>query len=249
MAEARLNKEYAWRLLGVGLVMALLSGWSVYDGLVGWPRLNARVEAVRPALLATNLTAEAWLLGEMPAQRPLHQVFAARGWLPPRKLVRKMGELRLPRRPEDAGPALTSQRESVRRLLKEPLYSAEDLRAQFIQAGITLLLALAAVGTVVWKQGRRYVADEAGLRGSGFGGSHDWSELVSVDWSRWDEKGIVVLTFASGVSVRCDGWHYAGMPGIVAVIETQRSDLARGPRAVSSIQNSDSRSTKPFQNG
>ena len=226
MAEARLNRDYARRMLGVALLMAALAAWSLYDGLAGWPRLNARMAAARPTLLATNLTAEAWLDGETPDERPLHRVFAAQGLTPPRKLVRKMGELRLPPRPDDLEPALTGQRAAVRHLLEAPLYTAEDLRTQFIQAGLTLLLALAAAGLVAVKRGRIFIADETGLHGSGFRGSRTWPELAAVDWRRWDEKGIFVLTFASGAAVRCDGWHFAGMSAIVAEIEKQRPDLA-----------------------
>jgi hypothetical protein len=226
MAEARLNRDYARRMLGVALLMAALAAWSLYDGLAGWPRLNARMAAARPALLATNLAAEAWLGGETPDERPLHRVFAAQGLTPPRKLVRKMGELRLPPRPDDLEPALAGQRAAVRRLLEAPLYTAEDLRTQFIQAGLTLLLALAAAGLVAVKRGRIFIADETGLHGSGFRGSRTWPELAAVDWRRWDEKGIFVLTFASGAAVRCDGWHFAGMSAIVAEIEKQRPDLA-----------------------
>ena len=227
MAEARLNPEYARRMLAVALLMAALSAWSFYDGLAGWPRLNARMAAVRPALLATNLTAEAWLDGETPGVRPLHRAFAAQGLTPPRKLVRKLGELRLPPRPEDLDQALSDQRAEVRRLLEAPLYGADDLRDQFIQGGVTLLLALAAAAAVAERRRRVYIADETGLHGSGFRGHRAWPELAAVDWQRWDTKGIVVLTFASGVSVRCDGWHFAGMPGLLAEIEARRPDLAR----------------------
>jgi hypothetical protein len=226
MAEARLNRDYARRMLGVALLMAALAAWSCYDGLAGWPRLNARMAAARPALLATNLTAEAWLEGETPDERPLHRVFAAQGLTPPRKLVRKMGELRLPPRPEDLDQALAGQRAAVRRLLEAPLYAPEDLRAQFIQGGLTLLLALVAAGLVAVKRGRVFLADGTGLHGSGFRGHQAWSDLAAVDWRRWEEKGVVVLTFASGASVRCDGWHFAGMPGVVAEIEAHRPDLA-----------------------
>lgn len=227
MAEARLNPEYARRMLAVALLMAALSAWSFYDGLAGWPRLNARMAAARPALLATNLTAEAWLDGETPATRPLHRVFAAQGLTPPRKLVRKLGELRLPPRPEELDQALSAQRAEVCRLLESPLYGAEDLRDQFIQGGVTLLLALAAAAAVADKRRRVFIADETGLHGSGFRGRRAWPELVTVDWRRWDTKGIVVLTFASGATVHCDGWHFAGMPGIVAEIEARRPDLTR----------------------
>lgn len=227
MAEARLNKDYARRMLVVALLMAAISVWSFYDGFSGWPRLNARMSAARPALLATNLTAEAWLDDAAPAGQPLRRVFAAQGLTPPRKLVRKLGELRLPPRPENLDQALSAQRVEVLRLLGAPLYGEEDLRAQFIQGGVTLLLALASAGAVARKRRRVFIADAAGLHGSGFHGHRNWSDLAEIDWRRWDDKGIVVLVFTTGDAVRCDGWHFAGMPGVVAEIKARRPDLAR----------------------
>ena len=226
MAEAKLNKDYARRMLGVGAVMLALSAWSVYDGTVAWPRVNRQMETVRPALTATNLTAEAWLRTEVTQASPLQQLFAEQGLTAPRKLIKKMGDLRIPNNPVDAEAALSTQQRSVRKLLDNPIYSAEDLRAQFVQAGITLALALAAFGVVAVKQRRLYIADADGLHGSGFGRrDRAWDELRAIDWQRWNEKGIVVLSFATGDRVKCDGWHYAGMDGIVKVIETYRPDL------------------------
>lgn len=235
MAEAKLNKDYALRLVGIGALMVALSIWSVYDGAVAWPGVNRRMEAVRPMLTATNLTAENWLREESPRASPLQLAFAAHGWRAPKKLVRKMVELQIPRNPADIEQALARQKQAVQRLLAGPVYAADDLRDQYIQAGITLLLALIACGIVAAKRGRRFVADEAGLHGSGFGGRDiAWSEVRMIDWTRWEEKGIVVLSLASGASVKCDSWHFSGMDGIVKVVEAQRPDLSRSSHVTSS---------------
>ncbi len=231
MAEATLNKDYARRMIGVGLLMLALSAWSVYDGAVKWPRVNLRVAEVRPVLLATNLTAEAWLETEAVGQHALQRVFAAAGSRVPGKLVRKLGELRIRRDETDVETALSAQRQAVRKLFEQPLYASGDLSGQYVQAAVTFGLALAAFLAVAVKGKRRFIADDAGLHGSGFGGRDwSWSDLKSIDWLRWEEKGIVVLTFTTGLSVRCDGWHFSGMPDIVKVIEAQRPDLAP-PRA------------------
>jgi hypothetical protein len=226
MAEATLNKEYAWRLLGVGLLMVALSAWSVYDGAVAWPRINQRLERARPALLATNLTAEAWLRADDAGTRPLDRVFAGQHGGTPRKLLRKMGDLRVPPHAVDVEAALLRQREAVQRLLAGPLYAADDLRAQFIQAVLTLALGLMAFGRVAAKRRRTYIADEAGLRGRGLGDMrYAWADLAQIDWSRWEDKGIFVITFKDGVKVRFDGWHFAGMGALAQVVQNRRPDL------------------------
>ena len=226
MVEATLNKEYARRLLGVGLLMVALSAWSVYDGAIAWPRINQRLEQVRPALLATNLTAEAWLRADDAGVRPLDRVFAGQPGGTPRKLLRKMGDLRIPPHAVDAEAALIRQREAVQRLLAEPLYAADDLRAQYIQAILTLMLGLLACGRVAAKRRRNYIADEAGLRGRGLGNRcYAWADLAQIDWSRWEDKGIFVVTFKDGAKVRFDGWHFTGMGAVAQAVRNSRPDL------------------------
>ena len=52
MATAKLNREYAARMCGIGAIMLALSAWSVYDGAVAWPRANAELASVRDGLVA-----------------------------------------------------------------------------------------------------------------------------------------------------------------------------------------------------
>lgn len=44
-ATAKINPEYAVRTLLFGLMLVGFGGWSLYDGLVGYPRHNERVKA------------------------------------------------------------------------------------------------------------------------------------------------------------------------------------------------------------
>jgi hypothetical protein len=231
MAEAKINREYALRVMGVGLLMFGICGWSLYDGTVAWPRHNLDMERVRPALLATNLTAEAWLAREEDAGGSrLEAAFTAQGVKTPSKLVRKIGELRLSDSVPDRDAARAAQLEQVRKTFENPVYSGHDLQTQFVQAAVTLLLGLWAFAAVGLKARKRFVADGNGLSGSGVGSRPvAYGEVRAADWSKWDEKGIVRLTLASGIRLTLDGWHFAGIAGIVDELVKHRPDLA--PRA------------------
>ncbi len=78
------------------------------------------MERVRPALLATNLTAEAWLLRDDDGRSALDAAFAARGVKPPSKLVRRLGELRVSDSAADRDALLAAQRGRVREIFGEP---------------------------------------------------------------------------------------------------------------------------------
>ena len=227
MAEAKLNREYAARILGVGALMVGMCVWSLYDGLVAWPGHNRNMERVRPALLATPLTAKAWLArGDDGGRSPLEAAFADKGLKPAAKLVKKLGELQVPDTAEDRSAARAALAVRVTGVLQSPVYSEHDLQTQFVQAAVTLALGLWALCVVGWKARKRYRADEDGLGGSGFGGqSIAYGELSRIDWTKWDEKGIVALTLKSGARHTLDGWHFAGMTGIADEIRRHRPDL------------------------
>jgi hypothetical protein len=227
MAEAKLNRDYAFRFLGVGALMVGMCVWSLVDGLSAWPQKNRDLERVRPDLLATNLTAEAWCKRGARGMTPLDAAFQARGVPAPAKLVTKLGALKLPEASGSNAEMLDAQAQRVRQLFAEPVYSDHNLRGQFVQAAITLTLGLLALGSVGMKARRRYVADDTGLSGSGLrGGGFAYADIAQIDWSRWDQKGIVTIRLNSGRKHKLDGWHFAGITGIVDEIKRQRPDLA-----------------------
>ena len=227
MAEAKLNREYALRVLGVGAVMFGMCLWSLYDGNVAWPRQNRSMERVRAVLLATNLTAEAWVeCGEEQGTSPLDKVFHAAGEKTPAKLVKKIGLLKIPDQGEERPAKREAQAKQVRKLLEGEVYSAHDLQTQTVQAVITSVVGLLAWLSLGLKARKRFYADATGLHGNGFGNGHiAFSDISKIDWSKWDEKGIVVLTLKSGTRHKLDGWHFAGMAEIVDEIKRQRADL------------------------
>jgi hypothetical protein len=226
MAEAKLNREYAARVAGGGALLVGICLWSLYDGQTAWPRQNRVMERVRPALLAPRLTAEAWLSPDGERGTRLDAAFRAQGEKAPAKLVRKLGELRIPDSAPDRDAARAAQLAQVRKTLEQPVYSARDLQTQFVQAAVTLALALCAFAAVGLKAFRRFVADDTGLHGSGVGArTIGYDEIRSVDWARWDEKGIVRLALKNGRRLTLDGWHFAGMTGVVEEILRHRPEL------------------------
>lgn len=234
MAEAKLNREYALRILGVGAVMFGMCVWSLYDGHIGWPRANRGMERVRPALLATNLTAEAWLAREAGGGvSPIEEAFRAVGEKVPAKLIKHVSEIRLPARSEEDAALRERQAKQLAKILAQPVYSDHDLQTQTVQALVTFFLGALAWGSLAVKAGKRYCADETGLHGSGFGRvTIPYASIARVDWTAWSEKGIAVLSLDTGARIKLDGWHFADMTAVVEVIKRQRPDLAdKEPKA------------------
>jgi len=232
MAEAKLNREYALRIIGVGAMMFGMCAWSLYDGRVAWPEHNRSLERVRPELLATNLTVEAWLAQDDEGSTLLASVFAKAGRKVPGKLVKKIGELRLPRNVTDSAERNAEQAKQLRALFESDVYSPHDLATQTVQAVITFLAGVWAWLLIGLKVGRRFAADETGLHGSGFGsGTVAYSSIAEIDWTKWDDKGIVRMTLKDGRRVVLDGWHFAGVTGIVDAIRRFRPDLDAKPKA------------------
>jgi hypothetical protein len=229
MATAKLNREYAVRMCGIGIIMLALSAWSIYDGAVAWPKVNNELASVRDELVAgcrAGITPEQWLSSpdaDTTTYR-LQIVFAAHGLRPPKYLVQELGAIQSP--PGDEPEARAARAAQAEDLFQKPVYSPAKLRGQFIQAAITLILAALAFAAVVSKRKTVYVVDDSGLSGTGFGNETiAWESVGSVDWSRWDEKGIVTIVLKDGRRFKLDGWHFAGMRPVAEVLAAR---FARG---------------------
>ncbi len=221
MAIARLNKEYALRLSGVGAIMVALALWSLYDGTVAWPRVNADLEKVRAELVRRSqagTTPEMWLASAEDGTFPLQGVYDSIGSKVPRHLVE---ELSMITKPAGEGEAAVRQRcEAAAELFGKEIYPPSKIRTQYIQAAVCVALGLLAFFSVLSKRKTWYEVDDDGLRGSGFGDKPvSWADVKSVDWSRWEEKGILVVALADGRKITLDGWHFAGIRPIAAEIE------------------------------
>lgn len=229
MVKTTLNREYALRVMAVGVVFAAMCVWSLYDGIRGWPEKNRALEEVRPVLLATNLTAEAWLAvrgeGEESA---LAAAFESRGHKLPNKLIKKVNEIKLPASEANNPEARKGEATYLNQVFTAPVYSAHDLQGQFVMAGITFLIAVVVLGGVARRARCCYQADERGIKGGVIGGeARPYSDIELLEWELWDEKGIVGVQFKDGLKVRLDGWHHSGVVEIAALLEQQRPDLAQ----------------------
>ncbi len=225
MATAKLNREYAVRMCGIGAIMLALSAWSVYDGAVAWPAVNASLDTVRDELVAgcrAGVTPEQWLSApdaDTTVYR-LQAVFAAHGLRPPKYLVQELGAIQSP--PGDEPEARVARAAQAEELFSKPVYSPAKLKGQFVQAAVTLLLAALAVAAAATKRKTVYIVDDEGLSGTGFGGgSIPWDAVASADWTRWDEKGIVSILLKDGRRFKLDGWHFAGVRQIVEVLRSK----------------------------
>ena len=224
MATAKLNREYALRMYGIGAIMLALSVWSVYDGAVAWPRQNAALDAVRDELTAgcAGITPEQWLASseENPGSYALKEVFDSHGLQVPKHLVQDLSAISSP--PGDDGEARAARAAQAEELFRKPVYSRAKLNGQFAQAAVTLLLAALAVAAAATKRKTVYTVDDEGLSGSGFGGGNiPWDAVASADWTRWDEKGIVTIALKDGRRFKLDGWHFAGVRQIVEVLRSK----------------------------
>ena len=227
MAETRLNREYVLSWVAVGALMFGICVWSLYDGKVGWPGENARMDEMRPLLLATNLTATAWLERGEDGVTEVERVFKEAGIKAPGKLSTKIKELRLPEKLANDTVSLEQQAEQLRALFASPVYSERDISTQWVQAAVTTLLGLLMFATVGLKAGKRFIADDSGLSGSGFGAQPlAYEDISEIDWAKWDEKGIIVLTFRQGRRIKLDGWHFSGVTGIAEELRKHCPDLA-----------------------
>ena len=227
MVTAKINREYAIRISGVGLMMIGICAWSIYDGTKAWPGVNKGMEIARPALLATNLTVTAWLEHVNEGKSELERVFATVGQHVPSKLTRKMGELKLPEHLVNDTASREMQVKQLKALFKNPVYSDQDLKTQWVQAGITLFLGLLAFAVVGRKATRKFYADEKGLSGSGVGPKPlAYTAIKAIDWSKWQDKGIVRLTCVNKAVITLDGWHFSGITQLVEEIKAHRPELA-----------------------
>lgn len=221
-----LNREFAWRMAAIILLLLGICAWSIYDGRIGWPKENTALDKARPALLATNLTAEAWLATDGKSPSLLQKAFLDAGVSAPESYIRKISDYRLSDaetdRREEKRAFLTMQ---LREFFTRPVHSKADLITQDVQAALCLLLALIMSLNLAMISKENYRLENGLLSGSKIGKGVDISSIVSIDWRRWRRKGIVVLHTADGRKIKLDAWHHKGMTAIVEAIAAARDDL------------------------
>lgn len=211
-----LNREYALRFLGVALLFVAFAGWFLYDGQVGYPRKNAAVAPVAEALAARDLTPADWVNTAKTGTAPLTDAFRAADLEPPSKIFDTFTSW------VRAGDPRANATEEARRVLLQPLYGEEDIRAQFVSAGVALLAALALLALLAVRFLTRYTLDAEALSVSTPLGTHSYplNTLEATDDTQWSKRGILRLRFAAG-TVTLDAWHHAGVRAFAERLLTQ----------------------------
>ncbi len=204
-----LNKEYALRFLGVALLFLAFTGWFLYDGMIGYPQKNAAVKPVAEALAKQELTAEDWMNSVKTGTSPLVEGFRAAGLEAPAKISDTYGSWINTQDPRARDKAAATA------VLLQPIYSDNDILAQFVSAVIGLLAALLLVVIVAVRYLTRYTLNETDLIVH-FGKksvAYPRTSLTQLDDAQWSTRGILKLHFGPR-TITLDAWHHSGVKEI-----------------------------------
>lgn len=205
--KTSINREYALRFLGVAALFVGFAGWFLYDGRIGYPGKNAEVAPVARVLAARDLTPADWMNTAKTGTAPLTEAFRSMGMVnPPAKIADTFTSW------VRAGDPRANRVEEARRVLLQPVYGAEDIRAQFVGAAVALVAALGLLALVAVRFLTRHALDGEALTVSTPLGTRRYplASLETVDDTQWVKRGILRLRFASG-AVTLDAWHHAGI--------------------------------------
>ena len=216
-----INRDYAVRFLGVALLFIGLAGWFLYDGFVGYPSENEKVAPLTATLAQRPLTPTDWMNTAKTGTAPLVEAFQATGLTAPSKYSDTFNSwIR-------AGDARANDVEMARAILTQPVHSAEDIRAQFVSAGIGLLAALALLGLLAVRLLTQFELDDEALHVS-FGKQtrrYPLADVKRLDVHQWEKRGILKVEFQQGVVV-LDAWHHQGIREIVAKLQEKCTAIA-----------------------
>lgn len=223
MAIARLNKEYALRFCAVALIFIGLSLWSLYDGLVAWPKANRSLEQLRKMLVASSsnekgVPPEVWLApsAKNPDTFLLREIFENENLSLPAALAVKLKEITHPE--GNSEEAVRERALAAAKVFEEDVYPPQKIRGQYIQAFLAFAFSAVLVFSVAAKINVRYISDDEGIRESKSGLFLKWQDMKKVDWSKWKEKGIIRIQAQNGKTLVLDGWHFKGVKDIASDI-------------------------------
>lgn len=216
MATASINKEYLLRVGGVGILMLAIGAWCLYDGFIGFPKVNREFPLIRPELIRfteNGFNAQKWLADDENGTYPLKQIFDKKGLKIPGRLVQELRTIPSPS--NDSQEALIASCQATAKIFSHDIYNKRDLTVQYTLASIAFVFGAYILLTVNSRRKIRYEVDDEGLRGNGFGEQQLlWDEIESADWRKWEEKGIVTLYATNNRKFVLDGWHFAGIRAI-----------------------------------
>ncbi len=218
---AKINKEYAFRFLGVALLLLAFAGWFFYDGHCGYPAKNDAIRPVTAALAQQNLTPAEWMNTAKTGTAPLVEAFRKAGFdKVPDKIADNFSSLISISDPKMNDP------EVAKALFSKPLYSEEDIRAQFVSAFIAMGFAAFLLALVLYRMGITYTLTDEALVCRTFGKAvtYPLTALTAVDDSQWQKRGILKLTFSFLGHLTLDAWHYAGIKPIASALLALQKD-------------------------
>ena len=206
-----INREYMVRFLGVALLFIALTGWFIYDGKIGYPTTNAQVAPVAAVLSKQAMTASDWMNTAKTGKAPLVAAFEQAGLATPSKYSDTFQSW------IGAGDPRANEVEAAQVVLQQPVYRDEDIHAQFVSAGIGFVAALALLGLVGLRYLTKFTLENDILTVTLGKTSRPFAvaNLVKVDDTQWEKRGILKLTFREG-SVTLDAWHHTGIRPIAA---------------------------------
>ena len=205
--KSSLNREYALRFLGVAVLFLALAGWFVYDGAVGYPAKNAEAQPVYQALAERNLTAADWMNTAKTGTAPLVTAFRdVTGKPPPSKISDTFTSWIRAQDPR------AHQLEAAREAFAQPVYTADDIRAQWVSAVVAVLASLFLGLLTLCRAQTVYTMTDRTLTVRRWGSNRVYplASLQQVDDREWTKRGIMRVRFASG-TVTLDAWHHAGV--------------------------------------
>lgn len=219
--QLTLNPEYAIRWVAVSLLMIAISIWSVYDGIISYPRMNRQLSSVAQYIAEPGMTPTR-LLEIEGRQRRIDAIYTKQLNIrkAPRRLVGKVKDLAKQAmkaqdsvKPGHNSDFVLEQNKQLRELVcNTPLWSEHDIRSQFVMAVLTLVLGIAAALTLLYRRIKAGCLDGDTFRG--FGAPFDMNDITSVDDSSWKGKGILRLHIKDGRQIVLDAWHYNGVKDI-----------------------------------
>jgi hypothetical protein len=206
-----INREYAIRFLGVAILFIALSGWFLYDGVIGYPQKNEAIAPIATTLSQREFTAADWMNTAKTGTAPLTEAFQAAGLQVPAKYSDTFNSwIR-------AGDKRAEDITLAQEVLKMPVYSADDIKAQFVSAGIGVLAAFGLLGLLAFRFVTRFTLDDVALTVLIGKQSRTYllTDLERIDNSQWEKRGIAKVIFKNGIVV-LDAWHHTGIRDIVA---------------------------------
>ncbi len=208
-----INKEYALRFLGVALLFLVFAGWFLYDGMLGYPQKNAQLQPIAAQLAERPLTPADWMNQVKTGTAPLVEAFRAAGMDAPAKICDTYSSWINTQDPR------AQSVEAARAVLLQPLYSENDILAQFISAGIGLAASLLLMACVLLRVLTRHTLENDTLTVT-FGKRstvYPLTTLQQVDDTQWEKRGILKARFGSRW-LTLDAWHHAGVRPIAEVL-------------------------------